>query len=86
MYVCREEEKTSEQRRGSYFSPLNMSILLKLLIASSTEVSFQVVYSLVFVTQNNGNKVNIKPPYCTLLPSTQSEGPLSSYQYHIQDG
>ena len=36
----REEEKTSEQRRGSYFSPLNMSILLKLLIASSTEVSF----------------------------------------------
>lgn len=35
----REEEKTSEKRRSSYFSPLNMSVLLKLLIASST-VSF----------------------------------------------
>ena len=36
----REEEKTSEQRRGSYFNPLNMSVLLKLLIVSSTEVNF----------------------------------------------
>lgn len=36
----REEEKTSEQRRSSYFNSLNMSVLLKLLIASSTEVTF----------------------------------------------
>ena len=36
----------------------------------------------VFVTQSNGHKVNVEPPYCNLLSCKQSEGPEYSYQNH----